>query len=234
MGEEILCAECGRSLPLDERPGEVSPCPGCGATTRNINLQVDPAVVGISAPAPKVHVIAEVSAVLVQGLIIPGERTDEGQLIRAVAPAWFEIIRIVSNDPKAIFRIPSRKWEEIIAGAYDAAGFDEVTLTPSSADRGRDVIAVKRGIGQVRIIDQVKAYAPHRLVTADEVRALMGVLQTDGASKGFVTTTSDFAPTLHDDPLIKPWIPSRLDLVSGEQLLKRLRKLEDSSQGSQS
>jgi len=47
-------------------------------------------------------------------------------------------------------------WEEIIAGAYKKAGFDEVTLTPRSGDLGRDVIAIKKGLGSVRVIDQVK------------------------------------------------------------------------------
>jgi restriction system protein len=56
-----------------------------------------------------------------------------------------------------------------------------VTLTPRSGDYGRDVIAVKRGLGFIRVIDRVKAYKPDHLVTADDVRALMGVLQGDGA-----------------------------------------------------
>lgn len=64
------------------------------------------------------------------------------------------------------------RWEEIIAGAYQKAGFDEVTLTSRSGDFGRDVIAVKHGLGTIRIIDQVKAYSPNRLVTADDVRSL--------------------------------------------------------------
>jgi hypothetical protein len=35
-----------------------------------------------------------------------------------------------------------------------------VTLTPRSGDHGRDVIAIKKALGFVRIIDQVKAYKP--------------------------------------------------------------------------
>ena len=99
------------------------------------------------------------------------------------------------------------EWEEIIAGAYKKAGFEEVTLTPRSGDLGRDVIATKRGIGSVRVIDQVKAYTPPRLVTANDVRALAGVLELDGAAKGFVSTTSDFAPKIKSDPLLKKVIP---------------------------
>jgi restriction system protein len=98
-------------------------------------------------------------------------------------------------------------------------------LTPRSGDLGRDVIAIKKGIGCIRIIDQVKAYKPSHLVTANDVRALMGVLQGDGASKGFLTTTSDFAPKIKEDILITPFIPARLELINGDKLLKRLEEL---------
>ena len=123
------------------------------------------------------------------------------------------------------FQISPEKWEEIIAGAYRKAGFEEVTLTPRSDDHGRDVIAVKKGLGFVRVIDQVKAFRPPRLVNANGVRALMGVLQEDGASKGFLTTTTDFAPKLREDPLIKPWIPNRLGLINGAELFAKLQEL---------
>jgi restriction system protein len=102
---------------------------------------------------------------------------------------------------------------------------DEVTLTPRSGDHGRDVIAVKKGLGSVRVIDQVKAYKPGHLVTADDVRALVGVLHGDGASKGFLTTTSDFAPLLRKDPLILKFMPSQLELIDGRTLLTRLDEL---------
>jgi restriction system protein len=75
------------------------------------------------------------------------------------------------------------------------------------------------------VIDQVKAFTPPRLVTANDVRALMGVLQTDGASKGFLTTTSDFAPRIKTDPLITPLIPARLELINGTTLLAKLDEL---------
>jgi restriction system protein len=131
----------------------------------------------------------------------------------------------LAADASLAYQIPARKWEEIIAGAYQRAGFDEVTLTPHSGDFGRDIIAVKRGLGSVRVIDQVKAYGPSHLVTADDVRALLGVLEGDKASKGFLTTTSDFAPKLRDDILLKAYMPSRLELIDGTALVKRLDEL---------
>jgi restriction system protein len=42
------------------------------------------------------------------------------------------------------------------------------------------------------------------------------------ASKGVVTTTSDFAPKIATDPTIAPLIPHRLELVNGQQLVKKL------------
>lgn len=164
-------------------------------------------------------------ALLTQVVVERGEKTPDGTLIMAVAPAWHAIIRIIEQDPESAFRIPPEKWEEIIAGAYERDGFD-VILTPRSGDGGRDVIAEKRGWGSVRFIDQVKAYKPGHLVTADEVRALVGVLHADQrASKGLVTTTSGFAPRIQTDPSISPFLPTRLELVNGKALVERLSKL---------
>ncbi|HEY6803734.1 MAG TPA: restriction endonuclease [Pyrinomonadaceae bacterium] len=162
---------------------------------------------------------------IIKSLLLFGETTDDGKIVEAITLPWLEILELLQKDPKAAFKIPADKWEEIIAGAYHKAGFDQVTLTPRSGDYGRDVIALKKGIGTIRVIDQVKAYKPGHLVDANDVRALVGVLHGDGASKGFLTTTSDFAPKLPSDPLITPFMPSRLELINGEKLLKRLFEL---------
>jgi restriction system protein len=77
----------------------------------------------------------------------------------------------------------------------------------------------------VRVIDQVKAFRPPHRVNYDDVRSLMGVIEADQASKGFLTTTTDFAPKLRTDPLIKRFMPDRLELINGEMLLDRLKQL---------
>jgi restriction system protein len=165
-------------------------------------------------------------AVLLQAVVTLRERTWEGHIIEAVAPAWAEIVRLVEQDPDTLFKVDHRKLEEMIAGWYMQYGFDEVTLTPPSGDFGRDVIAVKHGVLSVRVVDQVKAYKPKHLVTAEEVRALGFVLSADrNATKGLVTTTSDFAPRITEDPLIKPYLPHRIELVNGAELVKRLTEL---------
>jgi len=145
---------------------------------------------GLVEAADNVAPALDLPAVLLQTVVERGERTADGTLIEAVNVPWFQILEAIGNNPAVAFEIPADRWEEIIAGAYKAAGFDEVTLTPRSGDHGRDVIAIKMGICRVRVIDQVKAYRPGHLVTANDVRALMGVLQTDGASKGCLSRSS--------------------------------------------
>ena len=103
---------------------------------------------------------------------------------------------------------------------YAASGeFDEVTLTPRSGDRGRDVIAEKKGFGSVRLIESVKRYRPGHVVTAEDMRALIGVLFINSkANKGVVSTTWRFAPGITKDPEISRLMPTRLELVEGDAL----------------
>ena len=60
-----------------------------------------------------------------------------------LAPAWFEIAKLLECDQDILFKIDSRKMEEMVAAWYQEYGY-EVTLTPRSGDLGRDIIAVKR------------------------------------------------------------------------------------------
>jgi restriction system protein len=173
----------------------------------------------------RIEHVTRTADLLLQAVIVPGVRTNEGRLIEAVTVPWFDIIALLDKDPSIAFQLTPEKWEEMIAGIYKQSGFDEVTLTPRSNDRGRDVIAIIKGVGSVRVIDSVKAYKPPHLVEYDDVRALIGVLHGDGASKGFLTTTSNFAPNMMKDPLIARWIPTQLELVNGEMLFARLQEL---------
>jgi restriction system protein len=147
----------------------------------------------------------------------------DGQIIKFVDPVYRQLVGEIEKNPEIIYQINARKWEEIIAAAYDKEGFDEVILTPQSGDYGRDVIAIKKGFYSVKFIDQVKAYKQGHIVKADEVRALLGVLSGEqDASKAIFTTTSTFAPKIEDDKFIKPFLPYRLELVDKEKLIARL------------
>jgi restriction system protein len=163
------------------------------------------------------------SGLLLQAVVVPGEQTNEGQSVVAAAIPWFKIVELLQRDARALYEVDWRKWEEIIAGAYAEQGFD-VTLTPRSADGGRDIIASSRGFGRVRYFDQVKAYGPGRRVTANDVRAMLGVLTAEGnVSKGIVTTTSEFAPGIEADENLARFMPYRLELKPRQALLDWLR-----------
>jgi restriction system protein len=164
--------------------------------------------------------------ITLKALLKFGDATEEGALVQAVALPWFSILECIRRDPRAAYEIDPRAWEEIIAGAYRRAGFDEVILTPRSGDKGRDVVATKNGVGSIRIFDQVKAYKPGHVVTAEEVRAMLGVITGAGnVSKGVISTTSMFAPHVSEDEYIRPFLPYRLELKPRDVLLGWLDEL---------
>lgn len=165
--------------------------------------------------------------VMVQAIIVPGDRVPEGRVITAVAPAWYEILDLMMRDPQAIYRLDWRQWEEFIAGAYRSSGFD-VVLTPRSNDQGRDVIASRSDIGAIRFFDQVKAYSPGHVVTLEEVHAMLGVLSSQpNVSKGIITTTSTFAPGVTTNSDVARFVPFRLELKDKDALLSWLGSLAD-------
>ena len=146
-----------------------------------------------------------------------GERTVEGVIIGAIRPAWRRFLGELSNNPEALYQLDPRQFEELVAGAYREEGW-RVTLTPRSGDRGRDIIAEREDIGAIRVLDQVKLYAPEHTVPANDVRALYGVLSLDQrASKAIITTSSRFAPGAYQE--FAALTPSRLELRDGTKLL---------------
>jgi|SRR5580704_3526290 restriction system protein len=158
-------------------------------------------------------------AITVSTVIIPDRKVTEGLLIKSTSLVWAAVVKKLGKDWDEAFNIPPEIWEEIVAGAYSRAGFDEVILTPRSGDHGRDVIAIRNGIGCIKVIGSVKAYKPGHLVKHDDVRALLGVMSGEqNTSKGILTTTSDFAPRIPTDPFIKNFLPTRLELMNGERL----------------
>ena len=164
---------------------------------------------------------------LLLGILIElGPKSDEGDVVHMVAPAWLELVRLIQVNPNIMETMGPRQFEELIAGGYKRAGFDSVILTPRSADHGVDVIAEKHGLGKLRIVDQVKRFTPGHRVTANDVRALGFVALVDSENtKGVVTTTSSFAPKIDHDRYLRKYLGDRIELVNGKSLLDRLVRL---------
>jgi restriction system protein len=169
---------------------------------------------------------ARTAELSLSSLIIPKSRTHEGILIQSTSAVWFELAQQLSTDLSIAFQLTPAQMEELVAGAFQKAGYDEVTVTHRSRDRGRDVIAIKRGVGCVKIIGSVKLYAPGKPVRYDAIRALLGVLGGErDASKGIITTTSDFPPRVRSDPIIAAALDTRLELMNGGALQRWLAEL---------
>ena len=215
LGARILCNECA--------PGDGSVI----ITPRRRRL-----------PPPgqmSLALVEEIQAIppfLLQALVTLGPHTSEGDIVVGVTIPWFEIIRQLRLDPLFLYQVPWRRLEELIAGAYEREGWKNVALTPRSADGGKDVIAESPHGLTIRILDQVKAYGPDQRVTANDVRALLGVLSVESnVSKGLVTTTADFAPGIASDPNLMRFVPNRLELRDGGKLRQWLLQVAGFSDG---
>jgi restriction system protein len=162
---------------------------------------------------------------MLQAAVTLGESTAEGRIVEATSIPWLAFLEYAKNHVHELHEIGWRKWEEIIAGSYQEAGYT-VTLTPRSGDKGRDVVAELHGIVTVRYFEQVKAYKPGNLVTLDDVSSMLGVLAREpNVSRGIVTTTSGFAPGVLTDASITRYIPYRLDLRGRDELLAWLEQV---------
>jgi hypothetical protein len=119
-------------------------------------LHAEPGSYRIAAGSAELRLTGHPPAVLVTppelavGFVVKGERTDEGVVISAVTPLWRQLFERMSHSTTALYELDPRQMEELVAAAYKADGWD-VTLTPRSGDRGRDVIARRDDVGSIRI-----------------------------------------------------------------------------------
>jgi restriction system protein len=103
-----------------------------------------------------------------------------------------ELLHQIKVDPKAIYSLGSRKFEEVVAEILMRKGY-HVELTPASKDGGFDMYAArKESLGEFLYLVECKKYAPKHKVGVHIVRALHGVVQQKRATAGIVATTSFF------------------------------------------
>lgn len=162
---------------------------------------------------------------LSSSILLLADPSKEGQLVESVAIAWDLLLAELAKNPEFLSKLHWRRLEELVAAAYHKQGWT-VTLTPRSKDGGVDVIAERADIGRLCVFDQVKHYTPNHGVSREEVDAMLGVIhRRANVSKGVITTTSRFAPGVAVDPTIAQYMPNRLELRDGRQLLELLQKL---------
>lgn len=119
----------------------------------------------------------------------PAPAIQVPKLIVSVEEALVEAIQ---REPASIFRIPSRAFEELVAGVFRRKGF-ETELTKATRDGGRDIIAIHEVLGiRAKYIIECKRYAEHRKVSLELVQRLYGVKMAEAANKAILATTSSF------------------------------------------
>jgi len=111
-----------------------------------------------------------------------------------------------------LFELDPYKFEHLIDALYDEMGYN-TKLTQKSYDGGIDIIAEKIDIGErEKILIQCKRQLKN--VGVKEVRALLGVVSNEKATKGVLVNTSQFSITARKFADKNP----RLELIGGKDL----------------
>jgi restriction system protein len=219
---DVSCGRCAVALdePINLRPENRSPCPLCGATNRVYGLSqiTSLATENSGGENAAFRDVALQNTVILQALLRPESEALRSRNIQALAIPWLDIVELIYRDPRSVYARPPNKWEEFIAGSFIKGGFEEVTVSQRSHSHDKEVMARKKNLGTICVIDSFKAYRPGRLVKADDVKTMWSVLQDDKSVVGIVSTNSKFEPRMRHDPFILQFLPSRLELIEGDRL----------------
>lgn len=104
-----------------------------------------------------------------------------------------ELKRYLAKHPQKLYDLTPRRFEELVADILKDFGFD-VSLTPSTRDGGKDILAYMRNqICSCLMFVECKKWKPEQHVGIEIVQRLYGVQQANNANKSMVITTSFFS-----------------------------------------
>jgi HJR/Mrr/RecB family endonuclease len=137
---------------------------------------------------------------------------DIRQRLQVVDFIPLEIHRRIARDQNELFNLSSRQFEEYIADLLRNMEFEDIILTPSSGDGGRDLIATKRHKNIPLIFAfECKRYAPKRGIGPQIMRALLGTVKGryTAANVGVLVTTSYFTKGSKDLIISEPLLDGK-------------------------
>ncbi len=103
-----------------------------------------------------------------------------------------QIISNLKKEPTSIHQLKPREFEELLADLLNDMGY-EITLTPSTGDGGKDIIAeMETELGKTMCLVEAKKYRSDRKVGVELVRTLYGTVCHHNATSGMLVTTSSF------------------------------------------
>ena len=114
-------------------------------------------------------------------------------VIKEIKPIAAEVLAYLKKNPKKIYKIGSRQFEELIAEILAGFGWD-VKLTPKSKDGGYDLFAINKTVGGLETswLIECKRYREDRPVGIDIARSLYGVKYDLKVANALLATTSHF------------------------------------------
>lgn len=121
----------------------------------------------------------------------------------------------ISHPSSLLLELDPYQFEHLIDALYSEMGYDTI-LTQKTHDGGRDAIAEKKGIGErEKLLVQCKKQK--KKVGVKEIRALLGIVSNEKATKVVLVTTSEFTAPAKKLAKENAW----LELV-GQKDLQRL------------
>lgn len=113
--------------------------------------------------------------------------------IITLSPINDTILKYLSENPRALHQLTSRKFEEVMAEIYNRLGY-KIELTKATRDGGKDIILRKPDIlGDFIYYVECKKYASNNPVGVGIVREFSSVINWDKVNGGIIATTSYFA-----------------------------------------
>lgn len=108
------------------------------------------------------------------------------------------MVDALKRRPEDIFKLSSRKYEELVAELLNDMGYD-VELTPATRDGGKDILAYfKTDCGTFLCLVEAKRYRSDRKIGVELVRTLYGTLLDYQANSAMMVTSSSFSKDAHD------------------------------------
>jgi restriction system protein len=162
--------------------------------------------------------------------------TKDGIAYAAVAPSHgvdprrtvLQAVRAYNDDKRAQLRellskVPPYNFEHLARDLLESMGYEDVTVTKQSGDRGVDVIAtVQFRITTVTEVVQVKRYQGNLNRTV--IDQLRGVLPFHNAIRGTIITTGGFSKGLVEVATFAGAAP--ITLINGDKLIDLLLEHE--------
>ena len=121
-----------------------------------------------------------------------GTSFETDKVVIASNKRWGEIIKQLSQNPKILYDMNPRKFEELVAELLIHEGM-RVQLTPQTKDGGVDILAFsKTQAGEHLYYVECKRYSPNNPVDVSIVRSLYGIIESNRVTAGLLVTSSYF------------------------------------------